>query len=112
MPVWREDHDRITREKWLEAMEADGVTEELHLSIPVVLPSRTKLDKLRDLIARKTERLEKLKGMPEPNYSQCDNVISPCAFRTCCLGPAEKAPSQEVFLQITSSVSTSLSRGA
>lgn len=100
MPVWREDHDRITREEWLAAMEADSVTEELHLSIPVVLPSRTKLDTLRDLIARKTERLEKLRGLPEPSYSACDNVINPCSFRDCCLATPESIPREPGFVRL------------
>lgn len=100
MPVWREDHDKITREQWLAAMEEDSITEELHLSIPVVLPSRPKLDVLRDLIARKTERLEKLKGVPEPSYSACHNPISPCQFQGCCLETPESQPAVPRFVSI------------
>lgn len=100
MPVWREDHDRITREEWLAAMEADSVTEELHLSIPVILPSRPKLDTLRDLIARKTDRLEKLKGSPEPSYSSCHQIQSPCPFHSCCLGPVEMNPQNSGYVSL------------
>lgn len=98
IPVWREDHDQLTREQWLEAMEADAMFEDIHLSIPVVLPGAANLQRLRDLIARKTERLEKLKGLPEPSYSSCHNVISPCPFQGCCLVPAEVSPSVPEFV--------------
>lgn len=100
IPVWREDHDQLTREQWLEAMEADAMFEDLHLSIPIVLPGAANMQRLRDLIARKTERLEKLKGLPEPSYSACHNPINPCQFQGCCLETPESKPAAPRFVSI------------
>lgn len=99
--VWREDRDEIDREVWLQAMQDDAMLEELHLSIPLAVPSGANMQRLRTLIQRKTEQLEKLKGRPLPNYSQCDSVINPCPFKECCW-PDDVQPSESAgYVQIS-----------
>lgn len=89
--VWREDHDQISRETWISAMESDRVIEDLAFQVPVKLPHLSKIRQVREVIRRKGEAIRKLSKMPDPCYSACDGFV-PCPFQRCCFGDQETLP--------------------
>ena len=98
--VWREDRSEISREDWLESMAEDDMFSELHLEKIVKVPAN--LQRLRELIQRKAGQLEKLKGMPDPNYSQCAGIGAACPFCSCCFGIPEQPPAEPTYIRIRS----------
>jgi hypothetical protein len=89
--IWREDHAEITRETWLNAMLKDDVLPEVCFKIDVPVPDRLQVERIKDMAARKMERLAAMKDVPEPNLSTCDSP--PCAFRKICHTLPERVPS-------------------
>lgn len=79
--VFREESN-IGREEWLEEMTEDGVLAECVLTHEVPVPEYAA--EIREIIKRKLERIEQTKELPEPQFSQCDDPISPCQFSSCC----------------------------
>jgi len=84
IPCWREDHDEITREKWLEAMNLDGVLRESLFVVPIPVPEELERQRIVDLGKRQMERIIQLEETPDFQLSTCDGPLAPCPFRICC----------------------------
>ena len=81
--VWREDHDEITTQEWLNAMITDDVIRDVMFKIDVAVPEKTARERIIDLAARKLDKIDKIKTLPDRNLSSCD-WPSPCQFRRVC----------------------------
>lgn len=98
---WRENHDQISREKWLDAMRLDGVIEECAIKVNLDVPGELQVQRVLDVIARKREAMSRASTdatLPDPNYSAC-SFPRPCGYFDCCLGSGE-APSLDCFVQV------------
>lgn len=96
LPVWREEHQEISREVWLRAMELDGVLQDLTTSFSVETLSPFRRMEALDVIQRKADQIAELKELPDPSYSACD-WPRPCPFRTVCFAPARVTPQSLAF---------------
>lgn len=83
LPIFREDHDEISSQTWLESMLADGVLEDSLFIVDIEVPTSGARQAILDLASRKLERLWKIKNLPDKNLSTCD-WPSPCLFRSNC----------------------------
>jgi hypothetical protein len=101
LPVYREDHDEIGRDKWLAAMLVDEVLQQSLFVVPVPVPEEPRLTQIRDLAARQLQRLDDIlpgklytgpPHVPEKQLSTCHNPIAPCPFRACCWSDPESLP--------------------
>lgn len=98
--IWREDHDDIKRETWLQGMLTDDVLPEVCFKVDVAIPAEKQLRRIRDMRDRKLERLYALKEKPEANLSTCD-WPTPCVFRRMCHILPERNPSERTgFIRI------------
>lgn len=96
--AWREDYSQITRGMWIDAMREDGCLEE-SFSLYTVMPApEHRLKEIRSVIQRKQERLESLKGVPDPSFSGCHLIGKACPFQECCLGKELRVPEGSDFL--------------
>jgi hypothetical protein len=98
--VYREDHDEIPRETWLESMLRDDVLAEVAFRVDIPLPDRPHLLRIRQTTERKLDALYAMKEKPEIQYSTCDWPV-PCVFKRCCHVLPEQEPSEKngfVFL--------------
>lgn len=93
--IWREDHDEISGEKWLQAMLTDDILRDVCFKVDVPLPEELMCQKIRDMAARKLERLQNMKELPESQLTGCDWPI-PCLFRRCCGSVPERKPSEKL----------------
>lgn len=96
IPIYREEHDRISRETWLEAMEQDGMVRELTTVVHVERLSAERRKETLEVIERKADALSKIGRLPDPSYSQCD-WPSPCGFRSVCFAPMAVTPAELGF---------------
>jgi hypothetical protein len=90
--IWREEHDELSRDKWIETMQSDGVFDDLKFDIEVPVPCEQIVSKIRKLIEKRLTVLSKMKETPLPSISQCDWPV-PCMFRDVCWSfsePSEK----------------------
>lgn len=92
LPIYREEHAEIERQKWLQAMYEDGVLQESLFVVDVPVPGATELQKITELAKRKLEALQRLSVLPDPQLSTCLDPIAPCPFRVCCHGEPELGP--------------------
>ncbi len=79
--VFRENAG-FSREEWLEVLVQDGVLTDTILTIDVPVPDHAAA--IRELAEKKLRRIQCCTELPEPQLSQCFNVLSPCQFKTCC----------------------------
>jgi hypothetical protein len=99
--IYREDHDEIKRETWLQGMLTDGVLPEVLFRFDLPTLPEVQRQRILDMAARKTDRLQNLKSLPEANLSTCDFPM-PCCFRHCCHSNPEREPSEKLgFIRIT-----------
>lgn len=96
-PVYREEHDEIDREKWLQAMLDDGVLQESLFVVNIPVPPETECRKIQELATRQLQRLHSLKDLPDQQLSTCFDPLSPCPFRSCCHGEQEQGPEMGGF---------------
>lgn len=80
---WREDHDEIDTATWLNAMIADDVIRDVLFRIDIAVPEKPARQKINDLAAKKLDKIDKMKALPDRNLSSCD-WPSPCQFRRIC----------------------------
>jgi hypothetical protein len=99
--IWREDHDEISREMWLNAMLKDDVLRDLVFRIEMpALPPHQRTHFL-DLAARKLDIIHALKEKPPMQLTGCDWPIK-CQFLKCCHSIPEKEPSEKTgFVRIS-----------
>lgn len=88
MECWREDHDEITTQEWLNAMISDDVIRDVLFKIDVAVPEKVSRQRIVDLANRKLDRIEKMKVLPDQSLSVCDWPV-PCQFRRNCHGGEE-----------------------
>jgi hypothetical protein len=91
--IYREDHDEISRETWLESMLRDDVLAEVCFRVDIPLPDRLHLLRIRQTTERKLSALHAMKEKPDIQYSTCDRP--PCAFKRCCHVLPETEPSEK-----------------
>lgn len=95
--VFREEHDEIPRDRWVEAMLNDDVLREILFVIEVPVPGDLQVQRIRDMALFKLDQLSKFASLPERKLSVCDGPLSPCSFRGCCWGDPESSPTQGIF---------------
>ena len=105
--VFREDHDEIRREKWLESMLRDDVLYEVCFREDIPVLPLLHLQRARQMAAVKLDRLYGLKDVPEANLSVCDWPV-PCPFRKLCHTLPEKGPEEKYGFVRVSALSQSL----
>lgn len=89
--AWREDHDEIDTATWLNAMIADDVIRDVLFRIDIAVPEKPARQNLIDLAARKLDKIDKMKALPDRNLSSCD-WPSPCQFRRVCDNNEDPGP--------------------
>jgi hypothetical protein len=92
--IWRVDHAEITNQVWLQAMLKDDVLPEVCFKVDVPVPDAKQCQRIRDMAARKMERLQEMREKPEANLSSCD-WPTPCVFRKMCHTIPERNPSEK-----------------
>jgi hypothetical protein len=96
---WREEQENISRDKWLDAMRADGVMHDVLFDVEVPAPDPAFMSKIGRLAERKMEAITGAKEIPPPNISVCDWPTK-CQFATSCWEFTE--PSERTgFIAIT-----------
>ncbi len=93
--VWREEHDEVSREKWIEGLIGDDVLPEMLFVVDVPMPSEIVVQKIRDMAGRKLDQISKLRELPERQLSTCHSPLGNCPFVDCCNLEPEFAPSME-----------------
>jgi len=89
---WREEQENISRDKWLDAMRADGVMGSCLFDVEIPAPDPAFQSKIGRLAERKMEAMQTLE-LPPPNISVCDWPTK-CQFSGSCWTfsePSEKA---------------------
>lgn len=81
--IWREEHDELSRDRWLDQLKEDQCLPDLLFEVDLDLPCPEVLSKVRRLIEKKLRTLQKMKETPEPSISQCD-WPTPCPFKEAC----------------------------
>ncbi len=92
--IYREDHDEISRETWLEAMLKDDVLREVCFREDIPVPPSPHLLRIRQMADKKLDRLYALKEVPEANLSGCDWPVA-CPYRKLCHVLPEKEPEEK-----------------
>lgn len=88
LSVWREDHDEITSESWLQSMLDDYVLQDHLFKIDIPLPTAENQKKIRDLSIKKLDEIYTSDVLPDQQYSTCDTPV-PCVFRSNCHGNSD-----------------------
>jgi hypothetical protein len=96
IPVWREEHDQISRQEWLRGMEEDGVLQDLVTTVRVEPLSTFNRQQELDTIQRKADQLQAINKLPDMSRSACD-WPRPCGFRCVCFAPLQVTPEQVGF---------------
>lgn len=94
---WREEQANISRDKWLDAMRADGVMHDVMFDVEVPVPDPAFLSKIGRLAERKMEAMTGTTEVPPPNISVC-HWPTKCQFADCCWTFTE--PSEGDFIKI------------
>ena len=76
------EHDKATREEWLDAMTEDGALEESISVVSVDVPERA--EAIAALAERKLVRITTATNPPDPQPSRCFDRMRPCPFRSEC----------------------------
>lgn len=97
IPIFREEHDEIGREKWLEAMIADDVLQELLFVVRIPVPGDLEAGRIRDMAKRKLDVMRRTTELPDKQLSTCDGPLAPCPYRGCCWAEPETVPTDQSF---------------
>jgi hypothetical protein len=98
IPVWREDHDEIDRQTWLQAMFEDDVLQESLIVVDIPYPEESEAQRIREIALRKLDVIARTRELPDKQLSTCRGPLAPCPFRLCCWGSQpEEAPTPEDF---------------
>lgn len=82
-PVWREECDNISRDKWIDQMHADGVMQDVCFEVDVPAPCPELSSKIRQLAERKLSEIRNSVEIPDVRLSVC-HWPTPCSFVNCC----------------------------
>jgi hypothetical protein len=100
-PVYREEHDEIPRDRWLQSMRDDDVFSDALFVVNVPVPEAPQIQIIRDLAQRQLQRLDDIlpgklytgpPHIPEKQLTTCRNPLHPCPFRACCWSDPESKP--------------------
>lgn len=80
---WREEHDEISRDQWLEMMHKDKVLPELIFPVTADIPEDGFLVPIRALAENKIREVFSARETPPPTLSACD-WPKRCKFHGCC----------------------------
>lgn len=80
---WREQHDGISRDYWLDMMHKDHVMPEVLFPVTVDLPRDNLLVPIRALAEHKMQEIVAAPKTPPPTISACDWPRR-CKFHDCC----------------------------
>jgi hypothetical protein len=69
--VWREDHDEISTQAWLQGMLDDDVLRDVCIRVDIPVPKPDVRQKIVDLGKRKLELISGMLKLPDPNLSTC-----------------------------------------
>lgn len=97
LKVYKEDNAQIDPEKWLGAMNDDGVLQESLFVVHIPVPEASQRLRVMDLATAQLERLQALHHLPPKQLSTCFDPISPCPFRVCCHCEPETGPENGGF---------------
>lgn len=100
--VWREAHDEISRETWLNGMLKDDVLQELCFRIDLPALEQRARQSVLDLASKRLDTIHlSTESKPPLNLSTCDWPV-PCQFRKCCHAIPETEPSKRLgFVEIS-----------
>ncbi len=96
-PIWREENDQISREKWVSSMNEDDVIRDVLFVVDIPVPGELERDRIIEIAKRKFDAISMLIEVPEKQLSTCDGPLAPCPFRECCWGSPETAPTIASF---------------
>jgi hypothetical protein len=99
--IWREDHEEISRETWLNGMLQDDVMRDCAFTVhmPALPPEQCRY--FMDLAERKLEIIQKMKEKPPLQLTGCDWPVK-CPFLGVCHAIPEKEPSEKLgFVKIS-----------
>jgi hypothetical protein len=92
--AWREDHDEVSTQDWLQAMLEDGVLADVCFNVDIPVPEAAARLRIMDMAKRKLERLVLMTELPDPQLTGCDWPV-PCIFRGPC--HAGREPQEGVY---------------
>lgn len=92
LQIWREEHDHISREKWLETLLEDDVLRDILFVVEVPVPEESERRRIRDLALKKLDYLHKIQSVPDRQMATCRNPLDPCPFLDACWGHPECNP--------------------
>jgi hypothetical protein len=96
--VYREHHGEISREQWMGAMLKDDLLHEAVFTVDIKCPEKAEAQSIRDLAARKVDKIRSAKQLPDRQLSTCD-WPKPCAFEKDCHAGREPSSSRFVVIQ-------------
>lgn len=95
--IWREDHDEITRDLWIQRMAEDSILQEQMFVVDVEVPEQTSRHSILQTSEHQLEALQSASQLPGKALSVCNDPIRPCEFRCCCWSQPESLPSDGGF---------------
>ncbi len=99
--IWREDHEEISRETWLNAMLKDDVMRDLVYRVEMPALPQWQRTYFLDIAMRKLETIKNMKEKPPLQLTGCDWPVK-CRFLKCCHSIPEKEPSAALgFVRIS-----------
>lgn len=97
IPIFREEHDEIDRDRWYQAMIEDEVLKELLFVVDIPVPGELEAGLIRDMARRKLDAARRVTELPDKQLSTCDGPLAPCPFRGCCWAAPEMVPTIQSF---------------
>jgi hypothetical protein len=98
--IWREDHEEISRETWLNCMLADDVLRDCCFTIHMPQMPPEQCQYYMELAARKMEMVQAMREKPPLQLTGCDFPVK-CQFLKPCHDIPEKDPSEKLgFVRI------------
>ena len=91
IPIWREEHDEISREQWLDAMAADDQLDKLAIVKTIEPLKERRLVEIRSDMEAAQEEMASIVSTPRKRYSVCDWPV-PCQFKRCCWNVVDLHP--------------------
>jgi hypothetical protein len=99
--IWREDHEEISREKWLNSMLKDDVMRDVCLKVDMPALPLAQRRYFLDLADRKMDIIRAMKEKPPVQLTGCDWPVK-CSFLKCCHSIPQKEPSAALgFVKIS-----------
>jgi hypothetical protein len=98
--AWREEQDTISRDKWIDQMNADGVMQDSLFEINCDPPPAKLASEIRRLAEKKLRQIQETTKTPEMSISQCW-WPTPCAFTHCCWESHQEPSERSSFVRVS-----------